>query len=143
MAVETNSKSFLGRGFHFPLSIDRQTGKFVMAEYEDDISEAVGIILKTNLGERVMLPEFGSGVSNYIFAVNRLENDASFEAEIQNALEKFEPRIRDVKVEVRNDDGGKSAVTVNITYTVRTTNNLFNRVYPFYLLEGAGMGAIK
>jgi hypothetical protein len=38
-------------------------------------------------------------------------------------------------------------VSVNISYVVRTTNNLFNRVYPFYVLEGAGtvigMGAEK
>jgi phage baseplate assembly protein W len=136
--AEMDSKSFLGRGFKFPFSVDPQTGKIAMVEYEEDIREAIEIILKTNIGERVMLPEFGSRAKDFVFSVNRLESIASFEAEILNALEKYEPRIKDVVVEVRNDDGDKSVVIVNIQYVVRTTNNLFNMVYPFYILEGAG-----
>jgi uncharacterized protein len=132
------SGSFLGRGFAFPMSINRQTGKFQMVEQEDDIREAIEIILKTSIGERVMLPEFGSSANDYIFTVNHLQNIASFESEILEAIETFEPRVRDVAVEVNNEDGDRGSVVVNITYVCRTTNNLFNMVYPFYLLEGAG-----
>jgi len=137
---DIDAKSFLGRGFHFPFEINKQTGKIMMVEHEEDIKEAIEIILKTNLGERVMLPEFGSRANDFVFAVNRLENVAALESEIQDSLQKFEPRIKDVQVKVKNDDGDRSKVIVNITYVVRTTNNLFNRVYPFYVLEGAGAG---
>lgn len=136
--VDIDSKSFLGRGFKFPFSVDTQTGKIAMVEHEEDIRESIEIILKTNVGERVMLPEFGSTANNFVFSVNRLESIAAFETEILHALEKFEPRIKDIEVEIRNDDGDKSVVIVNIRYVVRTTNNLFNMVYPFYILEGAG-----
>lgn len=136
--AEIDSKSFMGRGFKFPFSVDRQTGKIAMVEHEDDIREAVEIILKTNVGERVMLPEFGSTANNFVFAVNGLENVSAFETEVVAALERFEPRIKDIEVEVDNNDGDKSRVIVNIKYVVRTTNNLFNMVYPFYILEGAG-----
>ncbi|MDD2497551.1 MAG: GPW/gp25 family protein [Desulfitobacteriaceae bacterium] len=136
--AEIDSKSFLGRGFKFPFSVDAQTGKIAMVEHEEDIREAIEIILKTDVGERVMLPEFGSTANNFVFSANRLENIAAFETEILDALEKFEPRIKDIVVEIKNDDGDKSVVIVNIQYTVRTTNNLFNMVYPFYILEGAG-----
>ncbi len=136
--AESNSKSFLGRGFKFPISVDSKTGKIAMVEHEDDIKEAIEIILKTSVGERVMLPEFGSTVNNFVFSVSRLESISAFESEILSALEEFEPRIRDVNVEINNDDGDMSVVIVNIQYTVRTTNNLFNMVYPFYILEGAG-----
>lgn len=138
---EDDSGSFLGRGFAFPLSVNRQTGKFQMVEQEDDIREAIEIILKTNLGERVMLPEFGSSANDYVFSVSHLRNIASFEAEIVGAIDNFEPRVRDVQVEVKNDNGDLSKAIVNITYVVRTTNNLFNMVYPFYVLEGAGAKA--
>ncbi|MEM5817627.1 MAG: GPW/gp25 family protein [Desulfitobacterium hafniense] len=136
--AEADAKSFLGRGFKFPLAIDPQTGKIAMVEHEEDIREAIEIILKTNAGERVMRPEFGSTAKDFVFSVNRLESIASFETEILDALARFEPRIKDIEVEVRNDDGDKSVVMVNIRYVVRSTNNLFNRVYPFYILEGAG-----
>ena len=138
MSSGLDSKGFLGRGFKFPISVDKQTGKIAMVEHEEDIREAIEIILKTNIGERVMRLEFGSTASNFVFAVNRLENVASFESEILSALEQFEPRIKDIKVEINNDDGDKSTVIVNIQYVVRTTNNLYNMVYPFYVLEGAG-----
>ena len=135
---EDDSGRFLGRGFAFPLSVNRQTGKFQMVEHEDDIRQAIEIILKTSLGERVMLPEFGSSANDYVFSVNHLQNIASFEEEIVGAIENFEPRVRDVQVEVKNDHGDRGKAIVNITYVVRTTNNLFNMVYPFYVLEGAG-----
>ncbi len=138
MSSELDAKSFLGRGFKFPISVDKQTGKIAMVEHEEDIREAIEIILKTNLGERVMRPEFGSNTSDFVFAVNRLESVAAFKLGILNALEEFEPRIKDIKVEINNDDGDKSTVIVNIQYVVRTTNNLYNMVYPFYIMEGAG-----
>ncbi len=138
MSSGLDSKGFLGRGFKFPISVDKHTGKIAMVEHEEDIREAIGIILKTNVGERVMRPEFGSTSSDFVFAVNRLENVATFEAEVVRALEQFEPRIKDIRVEINNDDGDKSTVIVNIQYVVRTTNNLYNMVYPFYILEGAG-----
>jgi len=85
-----------------------------------------------------MRPDYGTASKDYVFAVNGLEQVASFEEEIRESLERFEPRIRDVEVSISNEDGDRSTVTVNIRYVVRTTNNLFNRVYPFYMLEGAG-----
>ncbi|MDQ7096754.1 GPW/gp25 family protein [Desulfosporosinus sp. PR] len=138
MSSESDSKGFLGQGFKFPFSINRQTGKIAMVEHEEDIQEAIEIILKTNVGERVMRPEFGSTVSNFVYSVNRLESVSAFETEIVKALEQFEPRIQDIKVGINNSDGDKSTVIVNIQYKVRTTNNQFNKVYPFYILEGAG-----
>ena len=74
-----------------------------------------------------------------MFTVNRLENISSLEESIRTALETYEPRIKDINVEVNTDHGDTSKVIVNIGYVVRSTNNLFNKVYPFYLLEGAGI----
>jgi phage baseplate assembly protein W len=138
MLSDFDSKSFLGRGFKFPFSVNSQSGKIEMVEYEEDIKEAIEIILKTNVGERVMRPEFGSNVSNYVFSVNRLENISTIKSEILNALEQFEPRIEDINVEIDDSDGDMSTVIVNIQYVVRSTNNQFNIVYPFYFLEGEG-----
>ena len=49
-----NGKEFLGRGLKFPLQVDPRTGKLAMADQEEDIREAIGIILRTGRGERVM-----------------------------------------------------------------------------------------
>ena len=62
------SKDFLGSGLKFPLQIDPRTGKLAMSSHEEDIKEAVRIIIHTSIGERVMRPEFGSNVAEYAFS---------------------------------------------------------------------------
>ncbi len=48
----------------------------------------------------------------------------------------WEPRITDVEVDIEEDNEYQNKYLVNIEYTVRSTNNLFNLVYPFYIYEG-------
>ena len=57
---------------------------------------------------------------------------------VAEALEAWEPRIMDVQVEIPSKDGSREMVEVHISYVVRTTNNQFNMVYPFYMMEGEG-----
>lgn len=132
------NKRFMGTGIKFPFGIDPQTSKIAMSSAEDDIKEAIRIILRTNLGERVMLPEFGTPAKEFVFSDNRAERIAALEYSIVEALEAWEPRIMDVNAEVPEAQGNKDVLLVNITYVVRTTNNQFNMVYPFYMMEGEG-----
>ena len=132
------SKDFLGKGFAFPPRIDPATGKFVMAESEEDIRQSVYIILMTRLKERAMLPEFGTDLSSYIFDIP----DPTFEnllcMEVVNALVKYEDRIRDINVSIDNVDSAKGAVYIRIRYYIRATNNPNNLVFPYYMEEGIG-----
>ena len=133
-----DNKSFMGRGFKFPFSVDPSTNRIAMSSAEDDIREAITIILRTNVGERVMLPGFGTAAGEFVFSDNRAERIAALENSVQEALERWEPRIRDVEVTADNSMGVKNVVEINIRYIVRMTNNQFNMVYPFYMMEGEG-----
>ena len=44
------SKEFLGSGLKFPLQVDPRTGKVALSHYEEDIAEAIGIIIHTSQG---------------------------------------------------------------------------------------------
>lgn len=134
----SDNKSFMGRGFKFPFSVDPSTNRIAMSSAEDDIREAIKIILRTNVGERVMLPKFGTAAGDFIFSDNRAERIAALEGSVREALERWEPRICDVEVSADNSMGAKNVVEINISYTVRMTNNQFNMVYPFYMMEGEG-----
>lgn len=133
-----NNKSFMGRGFKFPFSVDPSTNRIAMSSAEEDIEEAIRLILRTNVGERVMLPDFGTEAGDFVFSDNRAERIAALEMSVLEALEKWEPRIVDIDVQADGGTGDKSRVEINIRYTVRTTNNQFNMVYPFYMMEGEG-----
>ncbi len=132
------NKRFMGCGLKFPFSIDPSTNKIAMSTAEDDIKEAIRIILRTNIGERVMLPEFGTAANEFVFSDNRAEQVTALEMLVTEALERWEPRIMDVNVEVPVDGNSKECLEINISYVVRTTNNQFNMVYPFYMMEGEG-----
>lgn len=134
----TDNKRYMGVGFKFPFSVDPSTRRVAMSSAEDDISEALRIILRTNLGERVMLPEFGTAAGDFIFSDNSAERISALESSVCEALEQWEPRICNVEVSALDNGGSKSMLEISIRYTVRSTNNQFNMVYPFYMMEGEG-----
>ncbi len=131
---------FLGRGLKFPLQVDQRTGKFAMADQEEDIREAIGIILNTVQGERVMRPEFGTNVLDYIFAPSSSSSRHSLMRELQEQLLYQEPRITAVEVVCNMDQERTGRMTVEVSYTVRSTNSRYNHVFPFYLTEGSEGG---
>ena len=137
-----DGKEFMGKGLKFPLQIDPKTGKIAMVSEEEDIAEAIGIIINTIQGERVMRPDFGSNVLDYTFsaASDSLRQSLAFDLRAQ--LGYLEPRIDDIDVRCSDADEMEGAIVVEVGYRVRSTNNRYNRVYPFYRTEGSEGGDV-
>ena len=129
------AKEFLGRGWKFPVTTGAE-GHITMSQYEQDIKEALWIILSTAKGERVMRPEFGCGIHDFVFASINTSTLALIESSVREALTIWEPRIELIKVEVSTERIDEGKLFITIEYRMRTTNNQFNLVYPFYLTEG-------
>jgi phage baseplate assembly protein W len=127
-------KDFLGRGWTFPLGVDT-TGRIALSEYEDDIREALRIILLTSKGERVMRPDFGAGLHDFVFESMSATTMGRVQAAVTDALIKWEPRIQVIGVNVEAEHGEIGKLLIDIEYRVRATNNRFNLVFPFYLKE--------
>ena len=126
------SKDFLGSGLRFPLQVDPRTGKLAMSAGEDNIRESIGIILRTYRGERVMRPTFGSSTPDYVFAPSNYSLTSTIAYELTQQLTIQEPRIEDVSVRCAEPSGVTGELEVTVEYTVRSTNNRYNQVYPFY-----------
>ena len=135
-----DGKEFMGRGLRFPLQIDPKTGKIAMVSEEEDIMEAIGIILNTTQGERVMRPEFGSNVLDYTFSTSSDSERQSLAFDLREQLGYQEPRIDDIEVHCKETDELEGAIIVEVSYRVRSTNNRYNHVYPFYKTEGSEGG---
>ena len=125
-------RSFLGRGLAFPLRVNNR-GNVSMSEEERLIEESVRIIIGTTPGERVMRPEFGCRVHELVFHPNNHNTAALAGYYVQEALVKWEPRIRDVEVDASPDAMEENVLKVGIRYRVIATNGIRNLVYPFYL----------
>lgn len=122
----------LGTGLAFPLGVDRR-GAIALVSGEDDIEQAIGIILSTAPGERPMRPEFGCGIHDYVFDVIDAETLGRIDLEIHKALERWEPRIDVLGVHFDLEPGG-GQLAITIDYRVRATNHVRNLVYPFYVI---------
>jgi phage baseplate assembly protein W len=127
-------KPYLGVGWAFPAK--PVAGSLRYARYEDDVEQAIQIILLTSRGERVMLSEFGAGLRDFVFEPNSDATRARIEESVRKALVDWEPRIDLERVQVTESDDGPNIVLIHVDYVVRATNSFYNRVYPFYLLEG-------
>jgi phage baseplate assembly protein W len=128
------SPAFLGKGWAFPVCID--AGHVATAAYEEDVRQAILIILGTDPGERAMRPDFGAGLSAFVFEPMTPATLESLRQRVQEALVDWEPRIDLGKVGVTAvPDEGK--VLIDVDYRVRATNSHHNLVYPFYLAEGS------
>jgi len=134
-----DTAAFLGKGFHFPPRVDPVTGRFVMCSGEEDIRQSICIILMTRVNERAMLPDFGSSLHDYVFELPDAASMALLRGEVLSALIRWEPRIVDVEVEIDTTQIMDGKVVLDISYTVRSTNNPGNLVFPYYLYEGIGI----
>ena len=137
-----DGKECMGRGLKFPLQIDPKTGKIAMVSEEEDIAESIGIILNTVQGERIMRPEFGSNVLDYTFSTASNSERQSLAFDLREQLGYLEPRIDEIDVRCKDTDELEGAIIIEISYRVRSTNNRYNHVYPFYRTEGSEGGDV-
>ena len=127
---------FIGSGWAFPLRINSRGG-IELSRHDQDVQEAIRLILSTPIGERRMRPRFGCGVHDLTFATNDPATHGLMKYHVIQALTLWEPRI-----EVRDDgvrvsvDADQQCALVEIDYVLRATNEQRNLVYPFYLIPG-------
>jgi phage baseplate assembly protein W len=135
MQRDPNVKAFLGRGWAYTIGFDQQ-GAVALAEYEEDVREGILIVLGTNHGERVMRPDFGAGLRDFLFEPISTTTMALLQHRVEEALITWEPRIDSITVSVESPTPELGRVDIEITYRVRLTNTFYNLVYPFYVEEG-------
>ena len=129
----------IGSGLAFPLQPDRRGG-LALTRGIEDIEQAIALILGTAPGERPMRPEFGCAVHEVVFDTIDAAIIGKVETAVHQALERWEPRIEVVNLDVEPSDGEAGKVLVEITYRVHTTSRLYNLVYPFYVIPAEELG---
>ena len=128
-------KAFLGVGWAFPPDV-QVDGQIATVAFEEDIRQAIRIILGTNPGERVMRPDFGAGLNAFVFEPLNETTKQLVQTRVEEALIDWEPRIDVEEVRATIDAVERNKLVITISYRVRASNALHNLVYPFYLQEG-------
>ncbi|MBW4557873.1 MAG: GPW/gp25 family protein [Trichormus sp. ATA11-4-KO1] len=128
---QNQQSGHLGTGWSFPLRVNVQ-GNLQLSIAERNIEESMLLILRTDLGERVYRPNFGSRLSELTFAPMNTQTLLLLRLHVQEALEMWEPRI--VLDAVRADpDPLRGRVDILIEYHPKGTHDSRSLVFPFYL----------
>lgn len=125
----------IGSGWRYAPGIDGRGG-IALSSGEQDIEEAIDIILSTAKGQRVMRPEFGCRIHELLFAPLNASTMTAARHYIEEALGWWEPRIDVENVEVSEDPTMPACLLILIEYTIRATHDKRALVYPFYTIPG-------
>jgi phage baseplate assembly protein W len=128
-------RAFLGIGWRFPLQVT-PAGAIAQSSLEQKIEESVFLILSTAKRERPMVPDFGCGLHDLVFAPDDAGTVAEVTATVREALIRYEPRIDVLTVDASPAPGEPRVLLIRIDYRIRANNARANLVYPFFITEG-------
>ena len=137
-AVE--GREVLGTGLAFPFRGTHPSRRIALASGEDDVAQAIRIVLSTTPGERQMRPEFGCDLVQFVFEHLDGATLGRIERVIRRALDRWEPRIIvesvafDAAQEGPTPQQGTTTLFITVGYLLRATMSRRNLVYPFYLV---------
>lgn len=115
------------RGFSFPFQIDSNTGGVAVSEGDEKFQENLKHMLLTRIGERLMLRQYGGGVTQLL---HENINDGLVGVarhQISKAILRYEPRILPQEVAVIPKDG---ELFLRVRYVVPGAMGLQTAVIP-------------
>lgn len=130
------NRAFIGRGWSFPPTFNQGFAGVEMLEQEADIASSLEILLSTKPNERVMLPQYGCNMDELLFDSLDTRIKTLMADKIESSILYHEPRIELETVRLDESLEHEGVVMIDIVYRVRSTNNRFNFVFPYYKEEG-------
>src|ERR1700742_4090518 len=120
-----NPRKFLGTGWKFPVRTTA-AGGLAFSSGEQSVEEAIWILLGTARGERQMLPRFGCGIHDLVFAPNSPATRGAIAQLVKDALSEWEPRIdvKDIDHSSPSEEG--SVILIRVDYRIRSNNAFGN-----------------
>lgn len=109
-----------GRGFKFPPGIGPD-GRMAFSAGADNVRESIRIILSTDVQERIMLPEFGGGLKQFLFQANVASTHRLIQETITQAIGRWESRVQLESVDVGVDPADSRAARATVRYRVIAT----------------------
>jgi phage baseplate assembly protein W len=127
------SADLVGSGWAFPGSFT-PTGTVALATGTRELDGAIRMIVGTAPGQRLMRPEFGCAIYDYIFDPLTPRTLGLVELAVREALLRWEPRIELETVVATVAPAQEGVVDLEVGYRVKATNDHRNLVFPFYVI---------
>jgi len=105
----------------WPLGGVESDGRLAHAREDDSVREVIRNILLTRPGERLMRPQFGAGILDFVHQPNTETTRTLLAQVIRKAIDQWETRIKVETVQVLPDRSDASVVQIVIRYHLRHT----------------------
>lgn len=105
-------------GWKYPFNISKKHGRVEISGLKNNIRESVEIILRTEPGERLLHPTFGTRLRQFLFEGLNTQTEEMIRREIIHSLGMWEERIQDIQVEADMRRAGQGELRVTVKYRV-------------------------
>ena len=119
------------KGWRFPPSFNGTSKQVEMVESVEAINQAIYLVIYTNLGERAMLPDFGSRLQSFMFQKLDSNNAGMLKSQLKSALRQNEPRIKVTHIALDEVQGGEPGFRLSIEYLRYATGTTHRFTYPY------------
>ena len=112
--------SKIGYSPSLPLVYDNESGPYNMLNTLDGIiKQNLKMLLLTSPGERIMIPDYGVGLKNYLFEHNTLVTRGEIKSKIIEQVNIFMPFLEDVDIAVADTSPeGSNNISVVVSYFI-------------------------
>tara|TARA_Y100000310_G_scaffold55040_1_gene50468 strand:+ start:77 stop:460 length:384 start_codon:yes stop_codon:yes gene_type:complete len=105
-----------------PLVLDPIDGPYRLNRtLKEVIAQNLKMLVLTSPGERVMEPNFGVGLYNFLFELNTIHTRTSIKEKIRQQVKRYMPFITKIKIEFGEPEGmeiDRNFLTVVISYAI-------------------------
>lgn len=131
----TTSRRSRTTGLRFPMSNTSEGGSLSKAHDKELLLQSVRQILLTRKGERVMYPNFGANLDDFLFEPLTTELKTQMQTRITESLSTYEPRIVVKKCEIVGGMDIDGLGTENSKVFIRLTFGFSTKFFDEAIME--------
>ncbi len=126
-------EDIIGTGWSFPPTFRVNDNTTSMVNGVEDINQSLYILFTTEIGERVMQPNFGTALRSMIFESVNEHFKSYMRMVLVRSITLYEARIRPLSIDFYDDETLEGRYIMKLEYVVSATRQRNNFVFPFYL----------
>lgn len=104
------------------LGVPDTDGRLRYPSYEESVRHSIKIILQTVPGERIMRPNFGAGLEQFLHQQNTLTTRRQIKDLITSSITRWEKRVVIDRVDVWELEDRPDTVRIEIVYRLKLNN---------------------
>jgi uncharacterized protein len=129
----STQNEIIGTGWAFPPTFNLDNSTTNMVSGVEDINQSLYILFTTEIGERVMQPNYGSALKSMLFESVNEHFKSYMRMVLVRSISLYEARITPLALDFSVDENLEGRYLMKLDYMVLSTRQRNNFVFPFYI----------